>query len=280
MKYFVISIDVEEWFHSNWFNPKEVISRYYKGKFPLTDIEVTITRLLDLFERYSINSTFFCLVETSKIYPEILKMIVDAGHEIALHGVNHDTISEDSEKFKYDLIYGRKILEKLCGLNIIGYRAPNFQIPSWAFQELSELGFLYDSSLVPCVKIPGWYGSSKIPTHPHKIITRKGYIIEFPLTVFPILRIPGSGGWFLRNFGLKWVELLYKLHLTRNDLAVLYLHPWEISDNNKGLPEIPFHVFRRTGKWTLDSLTRIIENFQDDVCFTSFQGYLQEKCVS
>lgn len=275
-KYFVISVDLEEWFHSIWFDPKEVISRHFKDRIPFTDLMTTTRRLLDLFEKYSINTTFFCLIETARRYPDTLKTIGEAGHEIALHGVDHNSFWKNRDQFRDDLLIGKKALEALSGSKVIGYRAPNFKMPQWGFEELSELGFLYDSSLVPCFRIPGWYGSRNTPTQPHKVLTDTSYIFEFPLTVFPFLRIPGSGGWFLRNFGLNWVKLLVKLHLKGNDMAVFYLHPWEVSDRNPPLPEIPFHVFRRTGEWTLESLRQIIEAFKGSVSFTSFKSYLKD----
>jgi len=278
MKKFIITIDFEEWFHSEWFNPNEVISRYFSGKKPTTDTWKTMKKLLDLFKRYSINATFFCLVETSKIYPDIIKMIVDDGHEIALHGVSHQNIV-DRERFRKDICYGKCFLEELSGSEVLGYRAPNFKIPLWGFKVLSESGFIYDSSLVPCFSIPGWYGSSSTPTRPYVVWPGKYDLIEFPLTVFPLLRIPGSGGWFLRNFGFKWIKILLKTHLRKHDIAILYLHPWELSEDNPKLPEIPFHVFRRTGKWTLENLRRIIENFKDYVSFTSFKEYLNENSI-
>jgi polysaccharide deacetylase family protein (PEP-CTERM system associated) len=276
MKYFVLSIDFEEWFHSDWFNPKEVIARHFGGKIPETDLRRSVRHLLELFDDYSIKTTFFCLLRTSQRYPEVLKTVVESGHEIAFHGIDHQN-GEDEEQFRDDLNIGKRALEELSGSKVIGYRAPNFKIPSWAFEALSDSGFIYDSSLIPCLRIPGWYGSARTPTHPYKIFTERSHVLEFPLTVFPFLRLPGSGGWFLRNFGLDWVKTLFRLHLRQSDLAVLYLHPWEVSDENPLLPEIPFHVFRRTGKWTLESLRSLIETFRKDVHFTSFQGYLEDK---
>jgi len=278
MKYFVLSVDFEEWFHSNWFNPAEVMAHHFGGKTPETDLRTTTRRLLDLFEDYSIKSTFFCLLNTSQRYPEAFREIVASGHEIALHGIDHQN-GESQQQFGKSLCFGKDALEELSGSKVLGYRAPNFKMPLWGFKELSDSGFLYDSSLIPCLSIPGWYGSAKTPTHPYKVFTERSYLFEFPLTVFPVLRLPGSGGWFLRNFGLNWVKTLFKLHLKRNDLAVLYLHPWEVSYENPLLPEIPFHVFRRTGRWTLESLKRLIETFRDQVHFTSFQEYLKDNGV-
>jgi polysaccharide deacetylase family protein (PEP-CTERM system associated) len=281
MKYILISVELEEWFDSKWFDPRSVISRHYDD-FPVSDIRTTTRRLLKLFDSRSVTATFFGVLNTCKSYPGIIDDIVKANHEVGLHGNDHKSIRQLGERrFREEVQYAKNELEKLSGQKVIGYRAPNFEVTREALRIIADLGFTYDSSINPCLKIPRWYGWPTCPTRPFKLLfqedvyMKNGGIIEFPLSVFPFVRLPGSGGWYLRNFGLNWVKLLLKLHLKRQNIAVFYIHPWEISDNNPKFPEIPFHVFRRTGNWTLRALGSIIDTFKNYVAFKSFKEFLE-----
>jgi hypothetical protein len=49
-------------------------------------------------------------------------------------------------------------LALVSGQPVTGFRAPAFDIPDTHFQELAAAGYEYDSNIVPCRAIPGWYG--------------------------------------------------------------------------------------------------------------------------
>ena len=45
--------------------------------------------LLDLYQKYNIKSTFFFTGYIARLFPEIVKMVVPHGHEVASHGMSH-----------------------------------------------------------------------------------------------------------------------------------------------------------------------------------------------
>lgn len=47
-------------------------------------------RLLALFEKYNIKTTWFIPGHSLETFPEECAMIRDAGHEIGLHGYSHE----------------------------------------------------------------------------------------------------------------------------------------------------------------------------------------------
>jgi len=272
-----MSIDVEEWFDSNWFSVEEIYPNYNDVMF---DIEFTINKFLSIFEKYSIESTFFILINVLNKYPVLIDNLRDTNHEIALHGIDHRGITDlGINAFKKQIFNGKKILESLFKTKILGYRAPNMDISMNVFEILSQMSLKYDSSIMPSYKIPRWYGWPRSPLHPFNPlinITEFTDFIEFPLAVFPYLRIPGGGGWYLRNFGLNWVKLTLKTLLKKHSYAVFYIHPWEVSCNNPHHPDIPFHVFRRTGEWSLKALESIIKTFKRYASLCTFREYLNE----
>lgn len=268
------TVDLEEWFHSNWFDPSYIFSKYFPDGLPDSDIRFTTARLLDLCEKYGVRITFFVLVSVVKRNPGLLEEITSRGHEVAIHGLEHLSILDlGPEEFKHQIHDAKIYIEREIGERVYGYRAPNFQINSEGIKIIESYGYKYDSSINPCLKIPGWYGNPSAPIHPYKIGQS---IIEFPASVYPIIRLPGAGGWYLRNLGSSWVKLLLRSLLARQDTAVFYIHPWELSDFNPELREIPFHVFRNTGEYAFNAIESILKKFSNCDFSKTLRDYLEE----
>src|SRR5690242_21709680 len=53
--------------------------------------EVGVPRLLKLFDKYSLKTTWFIPGHSIETFPAETKMVVDAGHEIGMHGYSHET---------------------------------------------------------------------------------------------------------------------------------------------------------------------------------------------
>jgi polysaccharide deacetylase family protein (PEP-CTERM system associated) len=257
----MITVDVEEWYHSNWFETTEV------EKKALETCSEGVARILDLFGELKIKATFFFLAESVVKYPRLVEDVVSEGHEIACHGFSHVFSKNQTKLGEVDQIKkAKRILEKAAGESVIGYRGPNFHTSIQVIRALSRIGFQYDSSIVPCVTIPGWYGSPFSPIIPYRLNVESGAtpmktMWEIPIAVHPRLRIPAGGGWFLRNFGFNWVMSSVKA-LSKLGPVTLYLHPWEVVETQPNIAGIPFHVFRRTGKYVRDALAAIVENLR------------------
>ncbi len=252
-----LTVDIEEWFHTNWFDSNDIFDKYYGGKEPVTDVLTTTQSLIELFDGYNVNATFFLLGETAIKYPDIVDVLEESQHELACHGFYHNKIYLDDIEFLLDV---RKFKKEVKS-DVNGFRFSNFSYSDKKFQMLVKEGFLYDSSVVPCLKIPGWYGESNAPLEPYKIKPSNTMeIMEFPLSVLPYLRLPGSGGWFLRNISYLWTKFILKSAVRHSGYGMLYIHPWEISNNNPKFQEVPFHVFRNAGDYTLKGLDNIIKS--------------------
>jgi len=253
-----ITVDVEEWFHTDFFDVEKVINKHYDGEYPRTDIIENVKKLLKLFEKYDVQATFFVLGETAEKYPDLLPLLEETPHEIACHGYYHNKKYNDLTEFKDDL---NRFKEEIKS-DVKGYRHPNFKVSKEMLKAVKEVGFQYDSSIVPCRNIPGWYGNPDLPLTPFDHQLNGTSIREFPVAVSPRLRLPGGGGWYLRNIGYWWTKRLVKGLLKKKGYATIYMHPWEFSDNNPDIKEVPFHVFRRTGDYYMRALEKIIRNFK------------------
>lgn len=110
---------------------------------------VGIPRLLNLLDHHGIRSTFFVPGYTAHRYPDTVRSIAAAGHEIAHHGYLHEqpsavTPAEEAE----NLDRGLDALAEVAGVRPVGYRAPMWDLSWHTPGLLHERGFLYDSSLM------------------------------------------------------------------------------------------------------------------------------------
>ncbi len=226
----ILSIDVEEWFHYEYF------LRHGPPQRPLLD-KVMPTLLKILAERNT-RATFFCVGEVMRDEPHIIEMIRDEGHEIGSHNFVHKPLWQFESKaaIEKDLLKSIKMTKTLTGKRPRGYRAPYFSIDSrnpWMMQLLSDLGFDYDASLFPR-KTP-LYGAPEAPLGVYKPAMKSifkhdpdGELWEYPMSVYGPLRIPFSGGFYLRSMPLPIAKYMLRSLNKKGRQGIVYFHPWEM----------------------------------------------------
>ena len=217
----VISIDVEDWPQSSW-----------DRSLPITDRAADNTRrLIEILSATGVKATMFVLGKFAETFPQVVRELHAAGHEIASHGYGHlEIFSQSPDEFRADVRRSKDYLEQLLGTPIRGYRAPDFSIVRrslWALDTLSELGFEYDSSIYPTQRprygIPDW------PLEPRAVLLPSGRrILEFPLAVWPALgrNWPVAGGGYHRLLPSPAIRALARRVLARRPY-VYYAHPYE-----------------------------------------------------
>jgi peptidoglycan/xylan/chitin deacetylase (PgdA/CDA1 family) len=111
--------------------------------------EVGAGRLLDLFERLDIPTTWFIPGHTAETYPDVAARVADLGHEIGHHGYLHEAFDQLSvEQVKDVIARGSDALERTTGQRPTGMRVPAGDFDGSLFELLVEAGFTYDSSVV------------------------------------------------------------------------------------------------------------------------------------
>ena len=238
-----MTVDVEDYFHVSAF--ENTIDKSKWHDLPLR-VEHNTHRLLNLFEQHNVKSTFFTLGWVAKRCPNLIKAIVDQGHELASHGYSHQRATEMSQQdFFSDVEQSKKILEDLSGKEVIGYRAPSFSINdtnTWVYDVLLELGFKYSSSTYPISH--DLYG---VPAWPRFVYQREEStptqkLLEIPI---PTLRKNdintgiGGGGYFrLYPYWLS-KRRIDKFHQQEQKPYSFYFHPWEIDPEQPRVKEAP-----------------------------------------
>lgn len=112
-----------------------------------------IPRLLDLYDKYDVKATFFYIANFAKKCPDIVKMVQEKGHEVALHGLTHDhRFAFDTMPYEEQLAHlreGKKVLEDIAGEEVVSFRAPALRVNRDTPVVLAEAGFKFDSSIAP-----------------------------------------------------------------------------------------------------------------------------------
>ena len=191
-------------------------------------------RILQLFADTDTKATFFTLGWIAERYPQLVRRIVDNGHELASHGLAHYRADHQSRvQFLTDVKQAKAILEDIAGTAVNGYRATSFSISRrnlWALSVLDEAGYKYSSSTHPIHH--DLYGIPEQPRFAFYPFADSGFM-EIPITTvrrFGRNWPSGGGGYFrllpyeLFKHGLKSVRA--------NDRqpCMFYFHPWEIDD--------------------------------------------------
>jgi polysaccharide deacetylase family protein (PEP-CTERM system associated) len=230
-----LTIDVEDYFQVSAFAP--YISRSSWDSLDCR-VEKNIDSILTLLDARNVKATFFTLGWIAERYPNMVRLIVDQGHELASHGYGHERVSDlTASKFLSDIVLSKNILEDIGGVEVRGYRAPSFSIGEanlWAFDSLLEAGYKYSSSIYPIQH--DHYGMPNSPRFPYE--SRKG-LLEIPITTLRFLNknFPSSGGGYFRLFPYalsNW--MLNRVNSREKMPAIFYFHPWEIDAMQPRIP--------------------------------------------
>lgn len=107
-----------------------------------------VPKILELLDKHAVKGTFFIPGKIGEDYPESVRAIIEAGHEIAAHSYDHKAPEGMSEEVEVeDLKRTRAILEGF-GVEVQGYRIPSWGASPRTFMLLEEHGFKYSSNMM------------------------------------------------------------------------------------------------------------------------------------
>lgn len=222
-------------------------------------------RILDILKQNQVKATFFCTANFATNAPQVIKRILDEGHEVASHGVDHWQPKET------DCATSKEILEQVCNCQVHGYREPRMLPVN--DQEIERSGYLYNSSLHPAF-IPGRYMHLNMPRTPFF----KGKVLQIPASVFPGIRLPLF--WLACHHYPQWLyHRLCTWTMSHDGLFVIYFHPWEfITLGNHPEWNIPYIIRHNSGKEMEQRLDRLIKTFKSHkASFVTYSQYVQDK---
>lgn len=111
--------------------------------------EVGTPRLLDLFDKEGLTTSWFIPGHSVETFPKQMQMVADAGHEIGIHGYSHENpIAMTYEQEQTVLDKSFALISELSGKAPTGYVAPWWEFSPVTNELLLEKGIKYDHSLM------------------------------------------------------------------------------------------------------------------------------------
>jgi peptidoglycan-N-acetylglucosamine deacetylase len=111
--------------------------------------EVGSRRLLKLFDKYDLRTTWFIPGHSIETFPEESALVVEAGHEVGMHGYSHENpISMTPEQEEAVLVKCIDLIEQVSGRRPTGYVAPWWEFSNVTNELLLKHGIKYDHSLM------------------------------------------------------------------------------------------------------------------------------------
>jgi len=214
----------------------------------------------------------------------MVRMLVDAGHEIASHGWDHRKVTDLSEEeFRVSLRRSKNVLEDVAGVSVRGFRAPSFSIVEggeWALRVLVEEGYAYDSSLYPVWRPGSEYGYASAPRTVHIVNTAAGPLVEVPPVTLRRLgyNLPAAGGAYFRLFPYGVIANALRQAERAGERGTFYIHPWELDPEQPRLPVGPLTRLRHYGGLhrTVRRLGRLLSEFRFTPIGSHLGAYVAE----
>lgn len=222
-------------------------------------------RILDTLKANGVKATFFCTANFARTAPDIIRRIMDEGHEVACHGCDHwQPKATDVEESK-------RTIEAITGRPAYGYRQPRmFPVSDEAIE---ACGYRYNSSLNPAF-IPGRYMHLRSP----RTWFMRGKVMQIPASVSPWLRFPLF--WLSLHNLPEWLYQWLVVRTLRHDgYFVTYFHPWEFYELGDH-PELrmPFIIRNHAGLPMAARLDRLIKRLKREGSpFITFSEFVNIK---
>lgn len=237
-----LTIDVEDYYHVSAFEKLSPPSTWSSRE---SRVERNTDLVLSILDERAVKATFFVLGWVAERFPQLTKRIAGQGHEIASHGYLHQRVAlQDRSTYREDIRRSKALLEDQIGTAVRGYRAPSYSITrqtEWAFDELLEAGYRYDSSIFPMKHdfygIPDWPRFAGYAVKSENGWEAKdspadaaSFMCEVPITTLRLGKrnLPIAGGGYFRLLPYAVTRLgLSRINQKEQQPFVFYLHPWE-----------------------------------------------------
>jgi len=216
---------------------------YGFGNLPPCDLiyRTAVPRLLELFAELGVPGVLFVIARDAGAQGGLLREAVHAGHEIASHSLTHPQPFRtlDDAALSEEIVTSRARLEEASGTEVIGFRAPAWDVDARVLAIVREAGYRYDASIFPTpvliasrvVEYRRSTGKRSIfdmdivghaftPVRPYHLHNGAHPLIEFPIAVTRWLRMPVYHT--MKYFLPRWLFDRSLRALLRSGLPVCY----------------------------------------------------------
>ena len=170
-----------------------------------------VPRLLELFAELGVPGVLFVIARDADSERALWREAVGAGHEIASHSLTHTQpfSTLDDDRLREEIAESRRRLSDASGSDVVGFRAPAWDVTGRVLRVVAASGYRYDASVFPTPVLVAsrlaaykrstqkgsifsmdLFGHAFAPTVPHRASADSGSLVEFPISVTRWLRLP------------------------------------------------------------------------------------------
>ena len=237
-------------------------------------LDVVIPIVLDVLDELDIKITFFIVGQDAAIEKNhnVLRTIVERGHEVGNHSFHHESWlqSYSKEKIEEEIINAEEAIFEATGQRPTSFRGPGFSWSNDLLMVLKKRKYIFDASLLPTYISPlmrqyyFWkstlskeekesmkelFGSFKEGFYPLKPFlwqfNNNQELLEIPVTTMPILKLPFHQSYLLYisniSVGLMKLYLNFAISMCKitGTQPSFLLHPLDLIGADH-VPELSF----------------------------------------
>lgn len=196
----------------------------YEGKYALPNVmdssEIGVNYILDVEKEFNIKATYNIVGKLINDYPNIVKCIIDDGHELASHSFDHKIMADLSKNEVLSDIKKSKEIFTLIGLTLSGFRSPQSK---WTFKQMHA--FL-DAGLE-------WSAENDRAKWPYVLLKKNSHqLIRLPISM---------DDWDYKQNKIqpdvmlsKLLEMVNKI-VKNKEYGAIGFHPWVQGEDDKRL---------------------------------------------
>ena len=236
-------------------------------------LDRAVPRILKVLDDFGMKITFFIVGQDAAIEQNVdaLRMIADAGHEIANHSFHHEPClhAYSPAELIHEFETSESAIYEATGKRTVGFRGPGFSLSDQVLKTLVLRGYEYDCTMFPTYLGPvarmyyfmnasfsreqrkdkealfGKLSDGLAPNKPYYWMVGNSKLLEIPVTTFPWIKVPLHATYlqYLARFSYRAAKIFWGSALTAYKLAgyppSFLLHPLDFIGGDEE-PELGF----------------------------------------
>lgn len=259
-------------------------------------LPIVIPRVLKILREHSLSITWFIVGQDAvqDRHRELLRSIVDHGHEVGNHSFHHEPWLHlySKSEITSELVRTEDAIEAATGIRPSGFRGPGYSLSQSVLEVLLERGYRYDASTFPTylgpiarayyfmtakltpaerkrrAKLFGTLADGHRPLKPYRWRLGDESLLEIPVTTLPLAKIPLHLsyllylGRFSRMAARNYFRTAMMMCRSANVEPSILLHPLDFlgCDDDRDLSFFP--AMDRTSSWKLELANEILDAFK------------------
>ena len=272
--------------------------------------DICVPRLVDFLAQRDLNVTVFIVGQDAALEKnhDAIRMISDAGHEIANHSFHHEPWLHlySPAQLEKDFEDSENAIQNVTGQKPVGFRGPGFSLSDEVLRTLMRRGYKYDCSTFPTYLGPlarlyfflrsglsseeredrkelfGKASDGFQANTPFEWHWRGRRLIEVPVTTMPLAKSPIHGSYilYLGKFSVTLAKLYFWTALKMCKIAgiepSILLHPTDFMGQEDDADMAFFPAMDQPSQKKIDLMSDCLEMLTANFEVVNMSQYVKE----